>query len=206
MKYKPYDPAHPNFRHFFENGKEDAEAWATSAADFLSLVMDSQLIRFNISGKIRTVARWPIEGLRRFLVLSWPGDNDILFSPRDIPETDVTRYGWCDTGRVHPSLFRPHPTAYWETSRGNYQAIWKWEIGIPLAASTARVEAMIHEYGGKFGSNLPDAFLRVPGSINNGKECFPWPTVRMLYNEIDYEFIENETEKAEKQKGYSIFV
>jgi hypothetical protein len=68
------------------------------------------------------------------------------------------------------------------------------------------MEAMIHEHGGKLGSHLPDAFLRVPGSINNGKPCFPWPTVRMLYNEIDVEFIENKTEEDEKQKGYSIFV
>jgi hypothetical protein len=206
QRYKPYDPAHPTFAHFFENGKEDTKAWATAAADFVSLLIAGEMVQFEVDGQVRTISRWPFEGLQAFLQQCWPGDQDIFFSPRATPAEEITWYDWCDTGRVHPSLFDPHPAAYWETSKGNYQAIWRWEKGIPIAASTARVEAMIHEYGGKLGSHRPDAFLRLPGCINRGKDCFPWPTVRMLYNEIEYEFIENQTENDEKRKGYSIFV
>jgi hypothetical protein len=146
--------------------------------------------------------------IKSFLERCGPDDNDIFFCPRPIlnPDWGFTWYGWCDTGGVNPGSFSPHPSAYWETSKGNYQALWRWDKGLPLAASVARVEALIHEFGGKLGSHLPDSFLRVPGSINNGKQCFPWPTVRMLYNEIDVEFIENKTENDEKRKGYSIFI
>lgn len=60
-----------------------------------------------------------------------------------------------------------------------------FENGKERIRPSARVEAMIHEYGGKLGSHLPNAFLRIPGSINNGAACFPWPIVRMLYSALD---------------------
>lgn len=188
------DPARPEFRHYVENSKKSIGPWAKSATDFLLIVAGHhqlRMLRFKVctwrSETTSLVSITPEEDLEHFLTTVSPEYNDVFFCPSPVSDTrepPLTWFGWCDTGRVHPGIFEPHPVAYWETSKGNYQAIWRWERGIPFAASTARVEAMIQEYGGKLGSHLPDAFLRVPGSINNSTTSLSWPTVRMLYNTL----------------------
>lgn len=206
------DPARPVFRHFFENGRENVKPWSKSVSEFL-FVLARHHRRASFKCKIQTMSGAelidivPISGesLGFFFASRFPDEEDLFFCPLPIPgpnDRQLTWFGWCDTGRVHPGTFEPHPAAYWETSKGNYQAIWRWERGLPLAASSARVEAMIHEYGGKLGSHLPDAFLRVPGSINNGAACFPWPSVRMLYNALDPAILEAEDEAT----GDKLFV
>src|SRR5262245_60501513 len=151
-----YDPAKPGFKHFFENGKEDVEAWAADASEFLGHfghywrpLMRMKIRHFDGGETMDLV---PSDRLEAFLARSWPEDNDIFFCPNVVPSigsAKLTWYGWADTGRVNPATYVPHPVAFWETSKGKFQAIWKWERGIPSAASTCRVEALIHEYGGE---------------------------------------------------------
>lgn len=206
------DPARPDFRYYFENGREKIGPWSRSVSEFLSVLGGYHRQAF-FKCKIRTssgaesihLVTTSDESLRFFFACRFPDEDDLFFCPCPIPgpnDRQLTWFGWCDTGRVHPGIFEPHPAAYWETSKGNYQAVWHWEKGLPLMASSARVEAMIHEYGGKLGSHLPEAFLRVPGSINNGAACFPWPTVRMLYNALHPAIFEAEGEAT----GDKIFI
>lgn len=204
----PPDPAHPTFRHYSESDGDNAKPWAQSAGGFLAFFGHSHWnsclrLKFKSGSRTETFQLIPLQskGLLNNLMWCSPRDEDIFFCPLPInfaEPTTLTWFGWCDTGRIHPSIFEPHPAAYWETSRGNYQAVWRWEKGISIAASTARVEALINEYGGKLGSHLPEAFLRVPGTINQSKACFPWPTVRLLYNELDTEILEAESEKIKR--------
>lgn len=96
---------------------------------------------------------------------------------------EPTRFGGFDTGTVHPTAYDPPPDAYWETSEGNYQAVWDWGKAIPVEASVARLEALIHEYGGVFGTHRLGSYLRIPWSINH-KTNYDQPEVKMLSDKI----------------------
>jgi hypothetical protein len=111
-------------------------------------------------------------------------DCDWFFCPQVVDPTvcgQQTIYGHANTGTVHPTAYPQEPIAWWETLPGNFEAVWRWEKPIPIAASTARVEAMLHEFGGVLGSHLPDAYLRIPGCPVYSTAIFPWPVVRLRH-------------------------
>jgi hypothetical protein len=116
--------------------------------------------------------------------------EDVFFQVNAVDLTDnsgVTWFGGADTGTTRPQDYPQKPMAAWETSPGNFQAVWKWERAIPYAASSARLEAMLHEYGGKIGSQRPDAYLRVPGFPNYTTNLDQWPIVRMRFDAFPIE-------------------
>jgi RepB DNA-primase from phage plasmid len=196
---RAYDPARPNFKHIEKEGDEESTAVESSIREFVTNLtkFSSRYARMHFKESESRSNEYfcmlegkSLDGLRRLILETSDVCANLFFQPFPIDPLNVndkTWFGWADTGSVHPSVYRPHPIAFWETSPGNFQAVWKWERGLPIAASTARVEALLHEFGGKLGSHLPDAYLRVPGVPNFSTYHDQWPVVRLRYNAFPIE-------------------
>jgi hypothetical protein len=195
---RAYDPARPDCRHFEKQDDEFEPKLGESIVKFLGNFTE---MRRQARIRIKLVS---LHGQESFDLLQLQ-DNvaffDILetsnFSMQDVffqplaydpsRHSGMTWFGWADTGTLHPSVFNPKPIAYWETSPKQFQAVCKWKHGIPILASTARVEALLHEYGGKVGSHLPDAYMRVPGLPNFSRPHDRWPIVRLRFDAFPLE-------------------
>jgi RepB DNA-primase from phage plasmid len=196
---RAYDPARPNFKHFTREADVHDKTIGECILDFLlEFKINSSWssdIRIKLSHNKDQEAFIQLTlredgSLWHFIVKAIDTCANLFFQPLAIDPLNPkgkTWFGWADTGSVHPSIYKPHPIAYWETSPENFQAVWKWERGLPIAASTARVEALLHEFGGKLGSHLPDAYLRVPGVPNFSTFYEQWPVVRLRYNAFPIE-------------------
>lgn len=193
-KTRAYDPATPAYPHLSNANWRHTRKLAVEARSFLdAFFRGNPTARMGIKsqthgGEYRTLFEigWgECSRLDHMLEYIGEGCEELFFQPQvhgvDFP-LHKTIYGHANTGRVHPSAFSPAPIAYWETYPGEYEAVWRWPHGIPIAASTARVEAMLHEFGGVLGSHLPDAYLRIPGCPIYAPDCFPWPVVKLLHN------------------------
>jgi hypothetical protein len=205
-KKHAYDPARPDFTHIEKDGDESSTKVHNSIREFLhnftKFSSRHARVRFKESENRSREDESMLDGnlLKGFESLiphSFDSCANLFFQPFPIDpanRNDKTWFGWADTGGVHPSVYKPHPIAYWQTSPGNFRAVWKWERGLPIAASTARVEALLHEFGGKLGSHSPDAYLRVPGVPNFSPYYEKWPVVRLRYNAFP---VEEEREQAQ---------
>lgn len=188
------DPATPAFPHLNNANWRHTPKLAAAARSFLDA-----FFRGNPTARMGIKSQTHGGAYRTFFDIGWgehsrldhmlefvgEGCEELFFQPQvrgpGFPYHN-TIYGHANTARAHPSVFVPEPIAYWQTFPGEYEAVWRWSHGIPIAASTARVEAMLHEFGGDIGSHLPDAYLRIPGCPIYTPEHLPWPVVTFLHN------------------------
>ena len=195
-KGKPaYDPARPNFKHF--DGDGYSKLAISNICEFLGhftdLGSEAAKIRLKFTDGpdrvcFRILSTKSLRSLENVITYAEDLYQDLFFQPLAIDRlSERTWFGWADTASIHPSTFTPHPFAFWETSPNQFQAVWKWERTIPIVASTSRVEAMLHEFGGKLGSHLPDSYLRVPGTPNFSAGYDKSPIVRILYDAFPQE-------------------
>lgn len=82
----------------------------------------------------------------------------------------MTLLGWCDVDRADPFAFEPKPSAVWQTSPGNTQALWFWDRLHPPSEAQAFSKALAYRHGGDKGGNAPNKLLRLPGSFNHKPE------------------------------------
>lgn len=169
---------------------------ATKAADFIFALFarcldesEITLMTYEWTAGLRVISQFRLYAhfLIEVLMKEQPVEDFELFfqlgARRPDGSFEPTRFGGFDTGTVHPTAYDPVPAAYWETSPGRYQAVWDWGKAIPVEASVARLEALIHEYGGMLGTHHLDSYLRVPWSINH-KANYGGPEVKMLHDGI----------------------
>ncbi|APE42430.1 hypothetical protein BOO69_02615 [Sulfitobacter alexandrii] len=73
-------------------------------------------------------------------------------------------------GESNPSGFEPLPSAVWETSPGNTQALWFWSRPHTPKRASAFSKALTYRHRGGGGvdpgGSAPNKLLRVPGSFN----------------------------------------
>lgn len=169
---------------------------ATKAADFIAALFvrclgDSEitLMAHEWTSGLRIISKFQLYAnfLIDVFMTEQPMENFEFFfqfgARRPDGSFEPTRFGGFDTGTVHPTAYDPAPAAYWETSPGRYQAVWDWGKAIPVEASVARLEALIHEHGGVLGTHRLDNYLRIPWSINH-KANYGEPEVKMLHDGI----------------------
>lgn len=128
--------------------------------------------------------------------------DTLFFAPRAwMPEEfpDDTHFGWADTGRVCPAIMDPHPIAYWLISPGRYQCLWYWEKPIPVRASVARVASILLEHDLPVGSNEPNEFLHVPGSLNCVEPEGSESVVKLIYDKLSQQLQANSAPVANKE-------
>ena len=207
-KMRAYDPAKPNYPHLTNRNWTHTPKLAGAATELLwSFFRGNPDAVMGIKSQTHEAQYRTLfdiscgrpSRLEQMLEYVGEGCEELFFQPQvrghDFPN-HTTIYGHAATGRVHPSTYSTKPIAFWETFRGHYEAVWRWSHGIPIAASTARVEAMLLEFGGVLGSHLPDAYLRIPGCPIYAADQFPWPVVTMRYNGLAEEIYANEDPKA----------